>query len=138
MISGIYSAVCIRNAIKPRQISRPVSPGSRTMKEAGERCCCVRSNAVACNFRSLRAVKIFNDRGQKRREREREERYRRFCYRAWTSTGLWWKRIRDGMNLSLESLDYWTESNIRSGMLINFRRNSFANIFNYLANFNWM
>ena len=73
MISGIYSAVCIRNAIKPRQISRLVSPGSRTMKEAGERCCCVRSNAVACNFRSLRAVKIFNDRGQKRREREREK-----------------------------------------------------------------
>lgn len=72
MISGIYSAVCIRNAIKPRQISRPVSPGSRTMKEAGERCCCVRSNAVACNFRSLRAVKIFNDRGQKE-EREREK-----------------------------------------------------------------
>ena len=75
MISGIYSAVCIRNAIKPRQISRLVSPGSRTMKEAGERCCCVRSNAVACNFRSLRAVKIFNDRGQKEeRERERERR----------------------------------------------------------------
>ena len=73
MISGIYSAVCIRNAIKPRQISRLVSPGSRTMKEAGERCCCVRSNAVACNFRSLRAVKIFNDRGQKE-ERERERR----------------------------------------------------------------
>lgn len=72
MISGIYSAVCIRNAIKPRQISRLVSPGSRTMKEAGERSCCVRSNAVACNFRSLRAVKIFNDRGQKE-EREREK-----------------------------------------------------------------
>lgn len=82
-----YSGV--RNAIKPRQISRlVVRLDANNEGRCGERSPPVRrAMPVACNFRSLRAVKIFNDRGQEKKKEEKEECYRCFCYRAWP-TGL--------------------------------------------------
>lgn len=67
-----YSGV--RNAIKPRQISRlVVRLDANNEGRCGERSPPVRrAMPVACNFRSLRAVKIFNDRGQEKKKKKKK------------------------------------------------------------------